>query len=377
MASFQIYQDNDNNKENPTVNLPARAKNTKQPLGLLNTNKINRKKNANPSVKYVEIQKILAKKSNELQPGIEQLQAISLPEDEMRSIPMSVEHNNPQILGNSPRFPYPKDILASYREGELKTQPQPLYMVRQEDICHRMRSVLIDWLVEVTVSFEINTETLYLSVSSIDRFLSQEAVRRSVLQLVGTTGLFIASKFEEMVPPKVEELINLTDNSYTSQEILNMERLMLKTLSFNLVTPTAYAFVKTYAVMCDDMTEILEYLTMYISELSLLEGDPFLLFLPSIVSSAALALARHILGMEMWSPQLEEITSYKLKDLRTVVLALSSHHRSAKGLDLQGIQKKYKREQYGNVAEIDGVELTHDQFDLLCVAYEASHNTRI
>ncbi|KAH8361345.1 hypothetical protein KR200_007360 [Drosophila serrata] len=390
MAHFQIYEDKDNNKENSTVNVLTRGKNTKQPLGLLNTNKINQKNNAKPFGELVEIHKFAAKKSNELLPVIEQLESISLPQDEVDSIPMSVDRSSTEVFSSQviqkkatrvssayDEVHYQKDILVNCRVGELKNRPQPLYMVRQKDICHKMRSVLIDWLVEVTVDYEMNSETLYLCISFIDRFLSQVAVKRSVLQLVGTTALFIACKFEEMTPPQVEELIYITDDSYTREEILNMERFMLKILSFNLVTPTAYAFVKMYAVMCDEMCETLKSLAMYISELSLLKGDPFLLYLPSMISSAALALARHILGMEIWSPQLEQITTYKLKDLRTVVLALSSNHRSAKGLKLQGIQKKYKGKQYGNVAEIDDLELTQDRFDLLSVAYEAKHSTRI
>ncbi|XP_017028694.1 G2/mitotic-specific cyclin-A-like [Drosophila kikkawai] len=383
MASFRIYQDKENNKENFSSNVLVRGKNAKQPLGLLNTNKINQKNNANP---YREKQL----------GGCRELQTISLAKDEVPCIPMSVdrsvkegfstdtEQKNEQVNPEEatsrpsayPEVQYQKDILATCREGELKNRPKPLYMLLQDDISYKMRSVLIDWLVAVAVDYRINTETLYLSVSYVDRFLSLVAVRRSVLQLVGTTALFIASKFEEMAPPPVEELIYITDDSYTREELLQMERYMLKKLSFKLVTPTAYAFVKMYAVMCDDMSKVLKSLAMYISELSLLKANPFLLYLPSIISSASLALARHILGMEMWSPQLEQITSYKLEALKTVILALSSHHSSAKDLKYQAIQKKYKGDHYGNVAHIEDIELTQDQFDQLFQAYEAKHKQK-
>ena len=66
-------------------------------------------------------------------------------------------------------------------------------MTKQTDISHNMRWILIDWLVEVCEEYNLHTETLYLAVSYIDRFLSQMSVKRDKLQLVGTTAMFIAS----------------------------------------------------------------------------------------------------------------------------------------------------------------------------------------
>lgn len=66
-------------------------------------------------------------------------------------------------------------------------------MKKQPDITYSMRSILIDWLVEVAEEYQLQDETLYLSVSYIDRFLSYMSVVRSKLQLVGTAAMFIAA----------------------------------------------------------------------------------------------------------------------------------------------------------------------------------------
>lgn len=76
---------------------------------------------------------------------------------------------------------------------QKKHRPKPHYMRRQKDINHSMRSILIDWLVEVSEEYKLDTETLYLSVSYLDRFLSHMAVVRNKLQLVGTAAMYIAS----------------------------------------------------------------------------------------------------------------------------------------------------------------------------------------
>ena len=47
--------------------------------------------------------------------------------------------------------------------------PKSNYMSKQPDISHSMRSILVDWLVEVGEEYKLQTETLYLAVSYIDR----------------------------------------------------------------------------------------------------------------------------------------------------------------------------------------------------------------
>ena len=66
-------------------------------------------------------------------------------------------------------------------------------MDKQADITFPMRSILVDWLVEVGEEFECRTETIYLACNYVDRFLSFMSVQRAKLQLVGAASLFIAS----------------------------------------------------------------------------------------------------------------------------------------------------------------------------------------
>lgn len=76
---------------------------------------------------------------------------------------------------------------------QVRHRPKPGYIVKQPDVTENMRAVLIDWLVEVTEEYNMQTETLYLAVNFIDRFLSYMSVVRAKLQLVGTAAMFIAS----------------------------------------------------------------------------------------------------------------------------------------------------------------------------------------
>lgn len=77
------------------------------------------------------------------------------------------------------------------------------YMPLQTDINSKMRSILIDWLVEVHRKFELMPESLYLTINIVDRYLSMKIVPRRELQLVGISSMLIACKYEEIWAPEV------------------------------------------------------------------------------------------------------------------------------------------------------------------------------
>jgi cyclin B len=76
-------------------------------------------------------------------------------------------------------------------------------MEAQPDVNEKMRDILIDWLVEVHLKYKLVPETLYLTVSLIDKYLEKVVVNREKLQLVGVTAMLIASKYEEIYAPEV------------------------------------------------------------------------------------------------------------------------------------------------------------------------------
>jgi cyclin B len=82
-----------------------------------------------------------------------------------------------------------------------------------------MRAILIDWLVEVNLKFKLVPETLYLNIALIDMYLEKAEVVRNKLQLVGVTALLIASKYEEIYPPEIRDLVYITDKAYNKREV--------------------------------------------------------------------------------------------------------------------------------------------------------------
>ena len=118
---------------------------------------------------------------------------------------------------------------------------------RHKEISPRMRSVLIDWLIEVSEVYRLHRyenlenfsnknltvilrETLYMAVNYVDRYLSRQSTptRKSELQLIGVSALFFAAKLEEIYPPKLAEFAYVTDSACTEMEMREMELMMLK-----------------------------------------------------------------------------------------------------------------------------------------------------
>ncbi|XP_012268208.1 cyclin-A2 [Athalia rosae] len=244
---------------------------------------------------------------------------------------------------------YRADINSYLRSAETHHRPKPGYMKKQPDITYSMRSILVDWLVEVAEEYRLHSETLYLAVSYIDRFLSYMSVVRAKLQLVGTAAMFIAAKYEEIYPPDVGEFVYITDDTYTKKQVLRMEHLILRVLSFDLTVPTPLAFLTDLCISYN-LSEKIQYLAMYLCELSMLEADPYLAFLPSHLAAAAIALARHTLNEEAWPDDFAIATGYSFKELKGCIGYLNKTFGNACNIQQQAIQEKYKSSKYGHVA---------------------------
>jgi cyclin A len=243
---------------------------------------------------------------------------------------------------------YVKDIYGHLRvlEGEFRVSPH--FMQSQRDINATMRGILIDWLVEVAEEYRLVPETLHLSVNYIDRFLAQVPVIRSKLQLVGVTCMLIAAKFEEIHPPAVDEFVYISDNTYSRDEILQMESLVLNRINFQLSVATCKAFLSRLlkaATANDGCDSTTAHLSSYLCELTLQEYG-FLKYRPSEIAAAAMCLALHTMRLPSWTPLLEQTSMYSLAELAPCVQELWQTYGKAEGANLQAVREKYSHTRF-------------------------------
>ncbi|XP_062098876.1 putative cyclin-A3-1 [Humulus lupulus] len=271
---------------------------------------------------------------------------------------------DPQMCG-----PYVSDIYEYLHKMEVepKRRPSPDYLEKvQKDVGANMRGVLVDWLVEVVEEYKLGSETLYLSISYIDRFLSLNAIARHRLQLLGVSSLLIASKYEEINPPNVEDFCYITDNTYTKDEVVKMEADILKTLKFEMGNPTVRAFLRRFTDIAQERCKLitnktksqtsimqLEFLGYYLAELSLLDYS-CLKFLPSMVAASVVFLANFILHPDSnpWCSTLQKYSGYKSVDLKECVLLIHDLYLGRRGGTLLSIRDKYKHHKFKCVAAL-------------------------
>ncbi|CAN6896114.1 unnamed protein product [Brassica oleracea] len=260
------------------------------------------------------------------------------------------------------------EIYYSLRVSELKRRPVPDFMERiQKDATESMRGILVDWLVEVSEEYTLVPDTLYLTVYLIDWFLNGNYVERNRLQLLGVTCILIASKYEEIFAPRVEEFCSITDNTYTRDQVLEMENQVLAHFSFQIYTPTPKTFLRRFLRAAHasylSLHLELEFLASYLTELTLIDYH-FLKFLPSVIAASAVFLAKWTLDQSKhpWNPTLEHYTTYKASDLKASVYALQDLQLNTKGCPLSAVRMKYKQEEFKFVAVLTSPKLLDTLF---------------
>jgi len=260
------------------------------------------------------------------------------------------DYDDPQAV-----VEYVNDIYH-YLMIKEKDRVNPQYINTQVDINEKMRSILVDWLVEVHRMFKLLPETLFMSVSIIDRFLSMKQITRDMLQLVGITSMLIASKYEEIYAPECNDFVYISDGAYTKQQILQMEQTILNTLNFNITHPSALHFLRRYSKAAgSDYT--LHTICKYLIELVMIDIK-FLRYPTSLMAAASVYLGRAMISRApLWTPTLEHYTTYSELMVRECALELNDLLKRSQNSGLKAIRKKYSLPKYGQVAELPLVDL--------------------
>jgi hypothetical protein len=212
---------------------------------------------------------------------------------------------------------YVVEIFEYLKELEIATMANPDYMDSQNELEWKMRGILVDWLLEVHTRFRLLPETLFLAVNIIDRFLSAKIVQLDRLQLVGVTAMFIASKYEEVLSPHVQNFRHVADDGFTEDEILSAERFVLAALNYDLSYPNPMNFLRRIS-KADNYDIQTRTLGKYLLEIGCLDHR-FLAYPPSQIAAASMYLARLVLERGPWDATLTHYSGYTEEEIQPVL----------------------------------------------------------
>ncbi|KFD54201.1 hypothetical protein M514_04978 [Trichuris suis] len=271
----------------------------------------------------------------------------------------SYNENSPIDLtcSTSPVKPRPQaswDVIvdnhAFNRLQEVVQKVPPNYMSEQDELDARMRSILVDWLVDVCLEFNFCQETLHVGVTLTDRFLAGMNVSKDKLQLVGVVGVMVASKLEEIYPPKVKDFAAITDETYTVSEVLKMERIMLDFFHFKVHPPTVNEFIATYTHVSGSSTRT-HFLAMYLGDMALQRYE-FLRYLPSQIGASSVWMSLGICESDWYNKDLKTFCNYDLTVLLPIMERLLDVWKNNCNEPLRAIQQKYTSDKFYSVGLI-------------------------
>jgi hypothetical protein len=107
---------------------------------------------------------------------------------------------------------------------------------------------MIDWMIEVLHAYKQDDQTFFMAVSILDRYFQCKATQLipSDLHLTGVTCMFIASKYEDYHPLRMQDLFkNICKEQYSVEQIKNKEIDIMMTIRYMVSVPTSLDFLKT------------------------------------------------------------------------------------------------------------------------------------
>ncbi len=219
----------------------------------------------------------------------------------LSSLPLSRRRCCGGDSGVKPRlFHSDKVAAAAYLERRITKQrrrmenirgmlPRGDNMSRQTDINAKFRAILVDWLFEVSRKFKAQQQSYHLTISLLDRYLDHTIICRSKLQLVGMAAFLIATKFEEIYPPALQDLVHVSARAYAGHEILRMEKHLLQVVGFVIHTPTSCSFLPRLLDALDASSDVRSHAS-YICDRALQEYE-LMVYVPSVVAACAVCIS--------------------------------------------------------------------------------------
>ena len=242
-------------------------------------------------------------------------------------------------------------LILDEKNANLKIKRN--YMENQNEINQVMRSILIDWIIEVHNRFHFKTKTLFQTVYIIDLYLSYENIEKRNFQLLGVASLLIACKENEIYVPNPQQFIEVTDFAYQKKDLLKMEKKIMHVTKFEILIPTAEEFYNIISKKFN-FTENQYELGNYFLDSSLVSYD-LLIYQPSTIAVACAYIVMKFYQIngyrDLYSPKMTN-ADYPQKTIKDCARDLCRFVKNLSNSTLLAAKVKYSSVEHGNVAAI-------------------------
>ena len=253
-----------------------------------------------------------------------------------------------------------KEFLTEILIGLKKDEKinKPLYsnnifkLQDSSEINEKHRSVVIEWLSYIIHYFSQSNETLFMCINIMDRYISKKKITLNNYQLVAISSYLIASKYEDTNSPSIDDLIYISKNIYSHNNIIEMEIDILSTLNFDIFSVSSYQFFSFFYLISNLNNKILFCLGHLILELCLLNID-LMSYDSSQLAIGSFIIAKKSLEIKGGSSNIKLFYNYNENDMieiqKKIVLFLNRIVYSNKNCL---ILEKFEKKKYLSVSYI-------------------------
>jgi len=212
---------------------------------------------------------------------------------------------------------------SSSRASSSSCRRTPLNRSSASAVTPASRGKIVQWLYDLVDYLDLQRECVAVAMSYVDRFVSSSSSKleshhakkvaeaqqdATIYQLVAISSLFLAAKqSDKMAIIDANVLVCVSHGSYSAQEIMDMESIIVEVLDWRLCCPTsigiAYHAIALLAKViarrrsCSIISSVVDFCRLQI-ELSIMDYETSVLRSPSTVALAAIVNSMELLDFE-------------------------------------------------------------------------------
>ncbi|CAK70621.1 unnamed protein product (macronuclear) [Paramecium tetraurelia] len=133
-------------------------------------------------------------------------------------------------------------VLQSYLEKQNK--PTEYLFIDPKGLDDEERIRFLNWLVEITQAYSMNYSTFFIVCSILDEYQKITLnVTKDNLHLTGVSCIYLASKFNDVIPLRLDQAIDISHNRLARTKILQRELEIFESLDHQLNFSNGFLFL--------------------------------------------------------------------------------------------------------------------------------------
>ena len=248
LATHKNFSKNEKNSNNKKKTLPLKTinENDKNEINIIKTNTIpeNPKENSNF---------LLENEHDSPEKTTNAIQSSLNIENLLTNISLSKKNkfdldDYREMFSKYVRDDYSNAIINSLMSDEEENTNY----LSSHKITERMRTRMVDWMIEVLSNYRCDESTFFESVNLMDRYFKVCGEKNQTLQpvelhLIGVTSMFIASKFQDIYPLRLRIMQDkIAHRKLSCDDIKNKEDEITRYLNYVVGLPTIWDFITIY-----------------------------------------------------------------------------------------------------------------------------------